>query len=431
MTGAIITQSGPMPFGVMSSPANTESLKGDFKEVFRDLSGVSEKKSLVKSEENAVSSGIRVSEESGNAVMEKANLVSEEVSEVTEVQEVDGMQESQKALDELKEEIMETLSVSKEELEDMMEMLGISGAELFTKEGLTALVMKVTDVNNVVELLTNEEAYQMVSELIEFADSLSAQLETDFGLSQEDLKLFLEQVEIETFQTEDVAVKGETAEESDAEMQDTFSLQREKESVLPKTETAQANTDDNQMAQQNMQGNQIQQHQTSGVINEASMTEFSGATEISPQEIYDQISEYMRSNVNGDVSEVEMQLNPENLGKLQIRLSAKEGVVSAQFVTQNEVVKGVLETQLIQLKEQFEQQGVKVDAVEVTVASYSFDQGLNRDTGENAGSANEARKNTVRRINLNDLAQEEEMTQDEQIAVEMMTANGNTVDFMA
>ena len=27
MTGAIITQSGPMPFGVMSSPANTESSK--------------------------------------------------------------------------------------------------------------------------------------------------------------------------------------------------------------------------------------------------------------------------------------------------------------------------------------------------------------------------------------------------------------------
>lgn len=428
MTGAIITQSGPMPFGVISSPANMESSKGDFREVFQDVSGVSEKKTLAKSEEKQSTSGIRISDESGNSVMEKANQVAEEV---VEVQGTDEVKKAGETLDELKEEIMDTLSISKEELEDLMKTLGITGAELFTKESLTALVMEVTDVDGVVELLTNEEAYNMISELTEFAEGLMAQLEDDFGISEGDMKVLLEQLQEEPIQMQDSLSEDEIFAKDTHGTEETLSFTETQETVTTQSETAQTKSDDNQMAQQNMQGNQILQNQTTGAANEVMASETNAAQEISPQEIYDQISEYMRSNINGDVSEVEMQLNPENLGRLQIRLSAKDGVVSAQFVTQNEVVKGVLETQLIQLKEQFEQQGVKVDAVEVTVAGYSFDQGLNRDTGEHAGSANEARKVTVRRINLNEISEEEEMTQDEQIAVEMMTANGNTVDFMA
>lgn len=430
MTGAIITQSGSMPFQVLGSPANTESSKGDFKEVFQDVSGASDQKTLAKADEKSKVSGIRINDDSGSSVMEKANQVSEEA---VEVQNSDETKEVQKALDELKEEIMKTLSISKEELEDMMEMLGISGAELFTKESLTALVMEVTGVENVVEILTNEEAYKMMAELTEFAEGLTTQLETDFGISENDIMRLLEQVQEETLQAEDVPSDAETTgTEADAVSEvDSSATVKDVETAFAKEEASQTKSD-NQTMHQDMQGNQILQNQTTNVANEMiPEANVNGTTEVSPQEIYDQISEYMRSNVNGDVSEVEMQLNPENLGRLQIRLSAKDGVVSAQFVTQNEVVKGVLETQLIQLKEQFEQQGVKVDAVEVTVAGYSFDQGLNRDTGEHAGSAKESRKMTIRRINLNEMKEEEEMTQDEQIAVEMMTANGSTVDYMA
>ena len=83
------------------------------------------------------------------------------------------------------------------------------------------------------------------------------------------------------------------------------------------------------------------------------------------------------------------------------------------------------------MKEQFEEQGIKVDNVEVAVASYSFDQGLNRESQQQLSQSAEARKMTIRRINLNEELTEEELTQEEQIAAEMMAANGNTVDFTA
>ena len=36
---------------------------------------------------------------------------------------------------------------------------------------------------------------------------------------------------------------------------------------------------------------------------------------------------------------MEMQLNPENLGKIYVQVTAKEGVVTAHLAVQNEIVK--------------------------------------------------------------------------------------------
>ena len=127
-----------------------------------------------------------------------------------------------------------------------------------------------------------------------------------------------------------------------------------------------------------------------------------------------------------------MQLNPEHLGSLHIRLSSKQGNVTAQFVVQNEAVRAALEMQMIQLKENFAEQGIKVDAVEVTVESHAFNQNMQQSNEQNAQAEAQARKTSPRSINLlNDNWAEEELTEEEQLVAEMMEANGNTVDYMA
>ena len=129
-----------------------------------------------------------------------------------------------------------------------------------------------------------------------------------------------------------------------------------------------------------------------------------------------------------------MQLHPASLGTVHVQLAAKDGVITAQFAAQNETVKAVLETQLIQLKEQFEEQGIKVEAVEVTVANHAYGQQFGSEQ-EAANQENEGAKKNARRINLNldEMAEEglEELDDSERIAVEMMQANGSTVDYMA
>jgi flagellar hook-length control protein FliK len=71
---------------------------------------------------------------------------------------------------------------------------------------------------------------------------------------------------------------------------------------------------------------------------------------------------------------MELQLNPEHLGKVNLTLSSKEGLMSAHFVVENDLAKEAVESQMFILKETLDQQGIKVETIEVTVASYTFDQ---------------------------------------------------------
>lgn len=149
------------------------------------------------------------------------------------------------------------------------------------------------------------------------------------------------------------------------------------------------------------------------------------------QEIMDQIADYMKVSVKPEMTSVEMQLHPESLGSLQIQITHKEGAVTAQFVAQNESVKAALESQVMQLKENLEQQGVKVEAVEVTIAQYSLEK-----HPEGRGAASEQgkqKRKSVRNLNLRELNLEEdgELTQEERLTAEMMQAAGSTINYTA
>ncbi len=149
-------------------------------------------------------------------------------------------------------------------------------------------------------------------------------------------------------------------------------------------------------------------------------------------DVMKQIMDYMKIQVKPDMSNLEMQLHPESLGTLQIHVASKGGSITAQFVTQNETVKAALESQMIQLKESFAEQGVKVDAIEVTVQTHQFEQNLEQGRGGNQSEPD--RRNRTRRIQLDgalSIEQLDAMEEEEQLAAQMMAANGNTVDYTA
>ena len=74
---------------------------------------------------------------------------------------------------------------------------------------------------------------------------------------------------------------------------------------------------------------------------------------------------------------MELQLQPENLGKLNLVIASRDGIITAQFMAENDVVKSAIENQIVMLKDNFEQQGLKVEAVEVMVQTHGFEMGKN------------------------------------------------------
>lgn len=149
-------------------------------------------------------------------------------------------------------------------------------------------------------------------------------------------------------------------------------------------------------------------------------------------ELINQIVDNIRLNVSQDTTSIEMQLNPENLGRVYVHLSAKEGTVNAQLTATNEVVKEALEAQIVTLKENLNQAGVKVDAVEITVSSHGFERNLEQDQsreeqeGEYQEAAAKQRRRNINMSSMDELAGV--MTEEETLVAQMMRDNGNSVD---
>lgn len=150
------------------------------------------------------------------------------------------------------------------------------------------------------------------------------------------------------------------------------------------------------------------------------------------QEIVTQVVEQIKVVVTEDTSEMVIHLNPEHLGKVNLSVVAKEGHITAQFVTETEVARQALESQIQQLRDTLGEQGLKVDKVEVSVSDFSFAQ----ENGANAEEQKERQRNTHakalhRNLNLADMNNISDMTEEELLAVDVMRRNGGQIDFTA
>lgn len=155
---------------------------------------------------------------------------------------------------------------------------------------------------------------------------------------------------------------------------------------------------------------------------------------VDTMEIIEQIVENTKVLVDTETTTMQMQLNPENLGKIYLNISSKEGSVNAQMMVTNEAVKEALEAQIAMLKENLNQAGVKVDAVEVTIASHEFERNLEQDHSreEQEGNRQEESANRRRNINLSSLDEiSGVMSEEETLVAQMMKDNGNSVDLTA
>ncbi len=150
------------------------------------------------------------------------------------------------------------------------------------------------------------------------------------------------------------------------------------------------------------------------------------------REVVEQVVTQIKVAVTEDTSEMSMQLNPENLGKVNLSVVTKEGHITAQFVTETEVARQALESQIQQLRETLGQQGLKVDKVEVSVSDFSFQQGNETNAEEQKEQQrNEYAKQIHRNLNLEHVDELSELSERERLAIKIMQSNGNQIDFTA
>lgn len=373
------------------------------------------------SSDSLVSMGVNKSNKNADIVTTNSTVKNVKTDNAVKENSDKMTQDVQNAVSDIKEKIKKTMNVSDEDIESTMEQLGITAEDLLDMQKLTDLVVALSGNTDSLEFLTDADSVSMLNDILEYAKSVTDNLEDVYNMDIDSIKEMLVSAKDDVKQS---VVKEDAQPEAVS--------QHELSDVIAQKTKVQADNDNNaddkqqthmsdkaSVENENFTGNMAQniQNAFSEIIDEVS--------NVNEADIVRQVVEQIKVTTGQQLSSIEIMLNPENLGKVHIAVTARQGVITAQLTAQNEQVKAALENQMTALKEHFNNQGVKVEAVEITVQSHGFESQQNLE-GNNSEQAGQEKK-THRKLDLSSLEELEEsdMT-DEEIRAKDAIVNGNS-----
>lgn len=347
------------------------------------------------------------------------------------------------------QKVSEELNISPEEVIEGIKELDFKPTDLFDMKNISKLVVSLSGEKDMSSLLVNDKLSGLVKEIFAESENLRAFLKDNLGLSEDEfnklLQKFDEAVEVEDFFVNELV---ETDTElgkidnnfikSDAELIEKDiddEVQIDTKNVLVKDENSGLNSDfDKNNSNSNGENNSHMTYE--GISMETVITKLQSVIETNSSvektgirdTIINQILDGISTNVNSEMTSIELQLNPESLGKVNVTVSSKEGILTAQIVAQTEIAKEAIESQIATLKETFENQGLKVEEVEVTLASKSFDQNLSNQSSDENGNSKSRKHISQEEIDeINGL----KATEEEKVVEEVLKELGTTVSYQA
>ena len=359
-------------------------------------------------------------EQSEGADQGQAGQPAAEVSEETPMEDLEqAMEVLQSAILQIQQLLQQQLDIAPEDLQQLMQEKGITGLELLQPETDNQLVLDAVGAEDNLELVMDENLYQSQQTISREFQEISQKLKQDLARDDEELPQVLERLEnsVSGMEAQRPEAAAENPQQSDTRERGGAEQDKGRDrnvtgQVFYQNYTAQA--------QNQTTGQQI------SVMASAGESAYVEAQE--SRQIMNQVLDYMKVSMKPENTVLDMHLHPESLGTLHIQISAREGVMTAHFTASSEAVKIVLENQMAVLKENFLQQDIKVEAIEVTVQTHQFEDNLEQ--GRQRGEEEAGKRPKRRRLDIGSLESGEELTESEQIITEMMAADGNTVDYL-
>ena len=341
---------------------------------------------------------------------------------------------------ELVEDIVkDVLKLDDDQMDAILAAMGITVLQLLDPQILQQFVLTAEGAGDITDMLTSETMladYQMIlqqfAQMPEGVSEILAQMEP---VSEDD-------ADLQGILQELTAVKPEQAPVSDGEVlqkavntQEPAILGQTSSSDSSKTMSGESNASSTESF---VQTSQPQTDASVEAVPFAQQFDLQWAREVqyAPMsnqsvQIIEQIVRQIRVSVTDTTSTMEMQLNPERLGKVLLTISAKEGMMTANFTVQTEEARLALESQMYQLRDTLEQKEIKVEAVSISVSDFSFAQG----GGDDADSKNlEQGDGKSRRFQFEDSEEEAQEASDkeaERVRKSVMRDHGGSVDFTA
>lgn len=286
--------------------------------------------------------------------------------------------------------LQNVFGLSKEDVEDLLEQLGITpmdlivdvtGAQQLQATGNTsninALILEMHGVEDSSAMLVSDE---LTSDWTQITQGISEILEqvSEVPQNSQDMQSFLQNLTDVIKENKNVPEEYEGKENSESDMVVTSVVSDQNTAVTVEVSNESGQSD--AFAQDSQTGSQPAaeaENSLPAFVDRLTQafepgTENAEIRQVSMQEIVDQVVNHIRIRVLPQTTSMELQLNPESLGRVHLSVSSNQGVATATLTVQNEMAKEALESQLVVLRENLESQGLKVESVEVNVSNFGF-----------------------------------------------------------
>lgn len=390
-------------------------------------------------EEETIPAAVSVPVIAGN-LLEKTEEIPEEVTE---------------AFKELiVQAVSEVLQVPKEEVENLLEENGITAVDLLQPENLKEFLLSAKDETDMTAFLVNadlKESYDILTEA--FSTILPEDLEEKgVVLSEEELAQVMKAlsepesmgVQKQASEKEPLPDSSLQTEEDGKEIQVSVEVSRySQEETQSKQEEAEEESPQAELMSkpdQTEKGHGVEKPVESFVqhLEQSVTTNVEGTTVtervVQYREIVNQVVEQIKVVIKPESTNLSMQLNPEQLGRVALHMTMKNGQMTASFFVQNEMAKEALESNMQTLRENLSAQGLKVESVEVSVSDFSLSERGEMEYGQDAqagGQQKQPQGKQRRLLRMEELEGAKELTEEEEEAKSRMEAAGSTVDFTA
>jgi len=358
-----------------------------------------------------------------------ANKVSKVAEDTNSTNQVKQTKESSKVSEEsvtvdelekgLKEEVAKVLDISEEELSELLVESGLTVFDLLNPEVAKNFFLEVEQVSDTSQLITDEALLNKLNCLLDTISTFEEMNPEVVSINQETNEFsekFEEFIKDALLPTE-VVKEDEKVDDKKVTAQTelpVITVEKEENYVSQSTSKENEQKDSSKDSDHTNGLQQFVENLAKSVAEPGVVEEIGNSRVQEMQEIVNQVVERIKVTLTPDVKSMEMQLNPENLGKVHVSVISREGQMTATFAVENQIAKEALESQLSLLKDNLNEQGLKVDAIEVTVAEHGLSQ---QDfSGQQQGNfQNSTKKSSMNRGFSNDSEEEEEETDGNQV----------------
>lgn len=362
--------------------------------------------------------------------------------------------QADKLYQQITDELSRQFNVSVEEISECMDALGLDAADLFDKQNISKLIMGLTGEENMSALLVNTSLSETVMNIYSEAQMQKEDIMDELSMTQEEFEALLKKVDAAIAEMKDdgsdsdsgirlaEVLSDDMASENSVEpgqnVQEEYSVSVDNVIRNGDTEGLQNNSEntdsENGMSREdgrqdtNAYGTAMMGSVIEGLKNAVDASQSVRESGIS-ERIITRIVDEIRLNFRPDTTSLELQLEPESLGKVSIAVTSKAGVLTAHIQAQSEVAKEAIESQISTLREAFEAQGLKVEDVEVTLASRGFEQQSSQ-SHESGKDSQSKRGRHISKEELDEINGIGQM-QEDMLVEDVLKDMGNTVSYSA